>query len=118
MATLIKTFIKATDIPKAKMIKTKDGLGFTMMSLIADEVDKYGNNVSSWMDQTKDERDAKANRTYIGNGNAIWSDGKVTVVNKDNPQGTVVGSEVSAPVVAKSTPPEEAVVEEDGDLPF
>ena len=41
---------------------------------ISDKVDNYGNNVSAWLAQTKEERDAKAPKKYIGNGKVIFID--------------------------------------------
>ena len=39
---------------------------------VNDTPDKYGNNASIWISQTKEERDAKANKTYIGNGKVVY----------------------------------------------
>jgi hypothetical protein len=40
---------------------------------VNEKVDNYGNNVSAWITQTKEERDSKAPRTYIGNGKVLFS---------------------------------------------
>lgn len=37
-----------------------------------DAPDQYGNNASIWISQTKEERDAKAPKVYIGNGKVIY----------------------------------------------
>ena len=37
-----------------------------------DTPDQYGNNASIWVSQTKEERDAKAPKVYIGNGKVIY----------------------------------------------
>lgn len=37
-----------------------------------DTPDQYGNNASIWISQTKEERDAKAPKVYIGNGKVIY----------------------------------------------
>jgi hypothetical protein len=39
---------------------------------VNDTPDKYGNNASIWISQTKEERDAKSNKTYIGNGKVVY----------------------------------------------
>jgi len=36
--------------------------------------DNYGNNVSAWKSQTKDERTAEAKKSYAGNGRILWTD--------------------------------------------
>ena len=56
MAHLISLSIDATKVTKARM---KDGKYINITINISDEVDKYGNNVSAWENQTKDERDSK-----------------------------------------------------------
>ena len=37
-----------------------------------DAPDQYGNNASIWISQTKEERDAKTPKVYIGNGKVIY----------------------------------------------
>lgn len=37
-----------------------------------DTPDQYGNNASIWISQTKEERDAKAQRVFIGNGKVVY----------------------------------------------
>jgi hypothetical protein len=37
-----------------------------------DTPDQYGNNASIWVSQTKEERDAKSAKTYIGNGKVVY----------------------------------------------
>jgi hypothetical protein len=40
---------------------------------VSETVDNYGNNVSAWDSQTKEQRDAKAPRNYVGNGTVVFS---------------------------------------------
>lgn len=74
MAHLISLSIDATKVTKARM---KDGKYINITINISDEVDKYGNNVSAWENQTKDERDSKAKRNYLGNGRVLYTSGEV-----------------------------------------
>ena len=119
MANLGKCWCNVKAIDKSRLKTLKSGaVGFNMSFAINDEVDQYGNNVSVWMDQTEDERKTKAKRVYLGNGRLSWSNGVVTIVNKDNPDGVVVGADG---VIAKAkAAPVEAEVEADvnPDLPF
>ena len=57
--------INLTKIEKAwlKQCKYLDISGF-----INDEVDQYGNNVAIIVSQSKEEREAKTPRVYLGNG--------------------------------------------------
>lgn len=41
---------------------------------VNDKVDNYGNNVSAWIAQTKEERESKAPKKYIGNGKVVFID--------------------------------------------
>jgi len=43
---------------------------------VNEKVDNYGNNVSAWITQSKEERESKAARTYVGNGKVIFSKAK------------------------------------------
>lgn len=117
MANLGKFWVNVKNIDKARLQTLKSGaVGFNMSFAINDEVDQFGNNVSTWMDQSEDERKAKAKRIYLGNGKLHWSNGIITIVNKDNPDGVVVGADG---VIAKAEPVEaEVEADADPDLPF
>jgi len=74
MAGIIKTSINLSMIPKDKII----------------------------VEQTKDERDAKAGKTYLGNVKVVWTNGNnVDAAPRDN----------------STAPPQQAQVA-DNDLPF
>ena len=54
---------------------------------INDETNEWGKNISVWKSQTKEERDAKAEKDYCGNGKCFWTDGTVkTAERKEQPQ--------------------------------
>lgn len=40
---------------------------------VNENVDQYGNNVSAWENQTKEQRDAKEPRNFVGSGKVIYS---------------------------------------------
>lgn len=44
---------------------------------INDKQDDWGNNTSVWIAQTKEERDSKAPKKYVGNGKVTWTDGNI-----------------------------------------
>jgi hypothetical protein len=60
--------------------KGEKGVGIT--AVIADEPDKYGNNVAFHVSQTKEQREAKAERFYIANGKVVYSNSDVKVAPK------------------------------------
>lgn len=43
---------------------------------VNDSVDKFGQNVSITLAQSKEDRDAKAQKTFVGNGKVFWSKGE------------------------------------------
>ena len=86
MATIINASIDVTKIDRTKLIKDK----YLNLSIIVDDKnDKFGNNVSITLSQSKEERDAKAPKTYMGNGKVVWGLGKLeesknVITSEDN----------------------------------
>ena len=71
MSTIINASLDLTKIEKSKIIKGKKGSYINITMFVNDEVDKYGNNASIIMSQTKEEREAKTPRVYLGNGKTV-----------------------------------------------
>ena len=102
MASIIKTSIDLTKIPKDKIYQGKKGKYLPITITLNNEPDQFGNQGPVVVEQTKEERDAKASKTYLGNIKVVWTDGNnVDTAPRDNN---------SAPASAP------AAVEED--LPF
>ena len=75
MAQLVAVSIDLTKIDKSRIVEGAKGGKYVNLTLsINDEEDQYGNNVSLWQSQTKEEREAKENRLFLGNGKSLWSD--------------------------------------------
>jgi hypothetical protein len=73
MSKLINLSIDLTKIDKSKINNHPNGSKYYSITVeLKDEADAFGNNVSAWNAQTKEERAAKANRQFIGNGKVIW----------------------------------------------
>ena len=79
MAVLLGLSIDITKIDKSKLVNDKY-LNLTVS--VDDETGVYGHNVSTYHEQTKEEREAKATRTYLGNGKVFWTNGTVKVAEK------------------------------------
>ena len=99
MSTLITGSIRVDKLPKEKFIKGKDGAVFYNLTISVGDETRYGNNVAFIDSQTKEERDAKVAKTYLGNGKVVWTDGTVKLAEKEE--------QVAVPVDEQS-----------GDLPF
>jgi len=76
MASIIKTSINLNSIPKDKIFVGKKGKYLPITITINDELDQFGNQGPVVVEQTKEERDAKAPKTYLGNVKVVWSNGQ------------------------------------------
>ena len=102
MASIIKTSINLNNIPKDRIFEGKKGKYLPITITLNDEVDQFGNQGPVVVEQTKEERDAKAEKTYLGNVKVVWTNGQnVDTVPKD-------GNSAPAPAPATA----------DDDLPF
>ena len=77
MAGIIKTSINLSFIPKDKIIIGKKGKYLPIALSVNDEPDQFGNQGPVIVDQTKEEREAKAPKVYLGNTKVVWSNGKM-----------------------------------------
>ena len=75
MASIIKTSINLNEIPKDKIITGKKGKYLPITITLNDEVDQFGNQGPVCVEQTKEERDAKTAKTYLGNVKVVWTNG-------------------------------------------
>ncbi len=101
MSTLITGSIRVDKLPKEKFISGKDGAVYYNLTIAIQDETRYGNNVAFMDSQTKEEREAKMPKTYLGNGKVIWtSNGVVQVAEREEEKVAV------------------AVDEQSGDLPF
>jgi hypothetical protein len=76
MATILNASLNVAKIDKTKLIAGKTGQFLNVTITINDEVDKFGNNASIFESQTKEERDNKTPKNYLGNGKVIWTSDK------------------------------------------
>jgi len=85
MSSIINLSIRVDKLPKEKFVKGKDGAVYFNCTLsINDEANQWGQNVSLTDSQTKEEREAKKAKVYLGNGNVVWTDGNIKVVKKES----------------------------------
>ena len=85
MASIIKTSINLNAIPKDKIFVGKKGKYLPITITINDELDQFGNQGPVVVEQTKEEREAKAEKTYLGNVKVGWTNGSnVDVAPRDN----------------------------------
>ena len=83
MSALINLSLRVDKLPKEKFVSGKDGAVYYNFTIgVNDESNQYGQNVSLTDSQTKEEREAKKPKTYLGNGNVVWTDGNIKVADK------------------------------------
>jgi hypothetical protein len=75
MASITKANLNLKAIPKDKIFKGKKGDYLSVVIVLNDEVDTYGNSGPIYVEQSKEERDAKAPKTYLGNVKVVWTNG-------------------------------------------
>ena len=84
MSTLITASIRVDKLPKEKFVKGKDGAVYYNLTISLGDETRFGNNVALMDSQTKEERDAKKPKNYLGNGKVVWTDGTVTLAEKED----------------------------------
>lgn len=105
MASLNDLYIKKETLEVIlKTIEKKGDKGISLTVSINDESNQYGQNLSAYVSQSKEDREAKKDRFYVGNGKTFWTDGKITVAEKQQNDSVVSDAVV--------------VDDEDENLPF
>ena len=92
MSAIINGSIRVDRLPKEKFIKGKDGAVYYNFTIAVQDETRYGNNVAFMDSQTKEERDAKVQKTYLGNGKVVWTDGNITLAEKEEKTANVTES--------------------------
>ncbi len=100
MSALINFSLNVAKLPKEKFIAGKDGAVYVNLTMSVNDETRYGNNTGIYVSQTQEEREAKKQKTYLGNGKVVWNN------------GTIVNAEKQVQEVVQEHPKEEA------DLPF
>ena len=76
MASIISASIDLTKIDKAKIYEGKKGKYYPITVVLNDEPGQYGDSGYIMTEQTKEERDAKAQKQYLGNVKVVWTNGQ------------------------------------------
>ena len=99
MSAIISLSIDVTKIDKSKLVKDKY---LNLDVIVNDETNNFGQNVSASHSQSKEERESKVSKVYLGNGKVNWTNGQI----------------VKAESVATNQTQQRGRVEETSDLPF
>ena len=96
MSTLINASIRVDKLPKEKFVIGKDGAVYYNLTISVQDETRFGNNVALTDSQTKDERDAKVAKNYLGNGKVVWTGGNVVLAEKEKEKDNSVVAETEA----------------------
>lgn len=106
MSSLGSFYLKKSTLETLlKTVEAKKEKGVEMTLSINDETNQYGQNIAGWVSQSKDQREAKKDRFFTGNGKIFWSDGTIKVAEKKEEQ-------------QQSEPEQNTQQAESNDLPF
>ena len=88
MASIIKASINLNNIDKSKIIEGKKGKYLPITITLNDELDQFGNQGPIVVAQTKEERETKTAKTYLGNVQVVWTNGDnvAAAPREDQPQ--------------------------------
>jgi len=75
MAGIVNASINLSEIPKDKIIKGKKGEYLPITITINDDFDKFGNQGPITVAQSKEEREDKEPKVYLGNVKVAWTNG-------------------------------------------
>jgi hypothetical protein len=102
MASIIKTSINLDSIDKTKIINGKKGKYLPIVITLNDEVDQFGNQGPVIIEQSKEDREAKAAKIYLGNVKVVWSNGQnVDAAPREDNRG---GMNAPAPAAVDDLP--------------
>lgn len=85
MAVIANLSIDLAKIDKSLVVtkKNKSGVVAKYLNLdvvIKDEINQYNQNVSAYHTQSKEQREAKEEKQYVGNGRVVFVNGEVEAV--------------------------------------
>jgi len=108
MSTMLSGYFTLEKLKEiVKFCESKNETGFKFTASISDTSNQFGQNVSFFAEQSKEQRDAKVSKYYFGNGKVFWTDGKIALGTKEQ----------SAEVKYENNKIQDAVVISDS-LPF
>ena len=92
MAGIINASIDVSKLPKEKFFKGKKGVYYNFTITVNDESNQFGQNVTITDSQTKEEREAKVQRNYLGNGKIVWTNNIIKLAEKEEAVSTPAAS--------------------------
>lgn len=105
MSLLADIYIKKETLEVLlKTIEKKGDKAISITVSVEDEAGNYDQNLSAYVSQSKEDREAKKNKFYVGNGKVFWNNGKVVNGKDASKKTNASGGKTKA--------------DDDDDLPF
>ena len=82
MSAIINASIDLSKIDSSRIFE-KDGRKWLSLSISVNDETNYGNNVGISIAQSKEEREAKQPKIYLGNGKVVWNSGTIVNATKE-----------------------------------
>ena len=98
MASIIATSINLNKIPKDKIVEGAKGKYLPITITLNDELDQFGNNGPITVQQSKEERDAKVEKIYLGNVKVVWTNDQNVGVAPKQQQSQAATPQPAQPV--------------------
>lgn len=96
MSALGAIYMKKETLSKlVEVLNQRGENGIEITLSISDETNQYGQNVTGFVSQTKEQREEKKPKIYVGNGKVFWTDGTIKVAEKKTE--SVQGADVVEP---------------------
>ena len=80
---VVKSNIKISDFPQDKVYRGEKGDYLPITIIINDELNDFGKQGPIYVEQTKEEREAREPKTYLGDVSVVYTDGKEVLTTKD-----------------------------------
>jgi hypothetical protein len=97
MSSLINFNLNVALLPKEKFVAGKNGAVYVNLTMAVNDETRYGNNTSVYVAQSKEEREAKKQRQYLGNGKVLWTDNVITLAEREPQADPVTTEKVDLP---------------------
>lgn len=83
MSSLSNVYVKLETLETLlAVVKKKGEKGISIDISISETTNEWGQNLTAYVSQTKEQRDEKKPRFYVGNGKVFWTDSKIEVAKK------------------------------------
>lgn len=95
MSALADIYIKANTLRTLlETVEKKGEKGISITLSIDDQANEWDQNLSGYVSQSKEDRQEKKRKFYVGNGKVFWTDGKInTAKNSPKKENNQQGAE-------------------------